>query len=518
MRRAAAAVLVAALLLSAAALGAEETDGASIVAEAAAVGAEAAGPSDPVVLFTALDLSFEYRYRSAEILVEDAAVKNGIDFTRNVLDLPPAALLNWEIGRRRGFGIGVGAELRRQFDPAYDGLFPATNVLPLGRDGNPVATENPMFTRGVIFWRGESLDLTLGRDKVDLGEGLKGSLYPSPRLPYLDAFKAKGRLGPLGMDWLVATMRAAPSWDGASIDPNEGVDTSDFPAGEAFPYGFMNSENPTIVIEALHRFTWDFERLRLGVAGHVMYARRNNYFTVTDFLPVIGWHQTKIYSNNLSTFIDAQWKPFPGLTLSGMAGLDEFNASALGVTDSGSPAVSAWVLGGEYRGRASGGALDAYAEAGYTHYLWGNFDGSNNAPGDKVTLARALYYYHQDEGAAMLPLTSPYGPGATWGRLLGGWEIPGTGLRVGLDLLLLSKIKAANLVETEVMTADPAGDPDAPRLLFFQAAFPLRWRLADFELYASPAALVRDGTWWAEATIGGTYRLRRQTAVEAPRR
>jgi len=317
------------------------------------------------------------------------------------------------------------------------------------------------------------------------------------------------------MDWFIASERADYSWDGQSIDPNLGVSalyTADDP-----PYGFMDAANPTMVIEELQRFTWDFERFRLGIAGHEMYARRNNYFTVIDFLPVMAWHQTKIYSNNLTLYLDASWWPLDGLRISAIVGVDEINANSAGVSDSGSPTVPAGVLSVDYKGDLAGGPLDLYVEGGYTHYLWGNFDGSNNTPGDVDPLERAIYYYYSDEGTLYLPLTSPYGPGATWGRLVGSWEIPGLGARVGLDMLFLSKNKLANLVTTTVLTLDAAGASDAERITFFELAPSVSWTLGDFELYARPSLLARDGTWWFEATIGGAYHFRRATDLGAKR-
>jgi hypothetical protein len=486
---------------------------ASLVASHAIVAQETG--DDPLLLKTAIDVTAEYHYRSAEVLIEDSTVKNGIDVTRNFLAPPPFASINWDVGRRQGLAIGAGAEIRRQSDDTVSSfLFPSSNLIPIGWSGNPVALENQVLTRGALYWRSPALDVTLGRDKIDLDDGIKGSLYPSPRLPFIDAFKTKARLGPLSMDWFIASERADYSWDGQSINPNLGVNLITYPDGL---YGFMDAANPTMVIEELQRFTWDFKRLRLGIAGHEMYARRNNYFTVIDFIPVMAWHQTKIYSNNLTLYLDASWWPVDGLRVSGIVGVDEINASGAGVSDSGSPTVPAGVVSVDYKGSLASGAFELYAEGGYTHYLWGNFDGSNNTPGDVDPLERAVYYYYSDEGTIYLPLTSPYGPGATWARMEGQWEIPQAGVRLGLDLLLLSKIKLANLVSTTVLTPDAAGASDAERTLFFQAALSASWTLGDFELYAKPSLLARDGSWWFEAAIGGAYHFRRATALDAMR-
>ena len=476
------------------------------------------GPGDPITLETTVDATYEYRYRSADVMIEDGMYTNGLDLYRNVISVPPFAAADFDFGRKAGLAIGFGFELRKQFVPPAEGgtMFPTDNFLPIGNAGNPLATENSLITRGVLYWKSESLDLGFGRDQVDLGDGLRGSLYPSPRLPYLDAFRAKGRLGPLEMDWLVASIRDEESWDGFDVDPNEGVDLLHDPES----YGFTGDPNPTAIIEALHRFTWQFGELRLGAAGHVMYARRNNRFVLTDFFPVIAWHQTDSLSNNLTMYVDASWTPFDGLRIMGMAGLDEVDARDVGVNDSGSPTVPAWVLGGEYKGRHGPGQLSLYLEAGYTHFLWGNFDGSNFENEDVNPLERCIYRMQLDAGAGLLPLTSPYGPGATWGLFSGAYDFnnSGFGFGIGLDILALSRMTAANLIATPVYTdAVGALTADSPRFLFIEVAIPLRFSSGNFEAYVAPALLYRDTRVWFEATVGATYRFAASSLIGVTR-
>lgn len=70
--------------------------------------------ADPVVLKTTIDATYEYRYRSAEVLIEEALHKNGIDLYRNVISVPPMAAIDWELGGRQGLAVGFGIELRKQ--------------------------------------------------------------------------------------------------------------------------------------------------------------------------------------------------------------------------------------------------------------------------------------------------------------------------------------------------------------------------------------------------------------------
>jgi hypothetical protein len=477
----------------------------------------ASADPDPLLLRTSIDLTYEYHLRSADVLVEQEAINagivnhttgnSGIDLSRDVLNVPPFAAIDWELGRKTGLAIGFAAELRKEFPGnSYEDLFSPDNFLSLGKSGNPIAIERTMITKGALYWRSDNLDIIFGRDKVDLGEGLKGSLYPSPRLPYLDAFQAKAEFGRLGMNWIVSTMRASGSWDGVDVDPNQEV--SGTPPDDP-PYGFEDAVNPTTIIEALHRFTWDFGKFQLGVAADVMYARRNNMFLITDFLPVMSWHQASVLSNNMSLLVDASWEPIEGLRIMGMAGLDEFNATSIGIADSGTPTTPACVLGAKYNGRVGSGAVDAYIEAGYTHYLWGNFDGSPDIPHDVDPLARMIYRVQLDAGDGLIPLTSPYGPGATWCEFIGGLEPTGTNLRLGVDLLVLSKIWDANLVDTPSLT--PLADGST--FLFIQAAFPIRWRIGSFELYTTPTVCTESGTWWIEATFGAAYHFRKSTEI-----
>jgi hypothetical protein len=240
-----------------------------------------------------------------------------------------------------------------------------------------------------------------------------------------------------------------------------------------------------------------------------MYARRGNRFLITDFLPVMSWHQASIESNNMSLLADASWRPFEGLRIMGMAGLDAFNVNSIGVSNSTTPSEPAFVLGAKYDGRVEPGIVDAYIEVGYTHYLWGNFDGSPDEPHDVDPLARMIYRVQMDAGDGLIPLTSPYGPGATWCEFIGGLEPTGTNLRLGIDLLVLSKIWDANLVSTPSLT--PLTDDS--RFLFIQAAFPVRWRIGSFELYTTPAVCTESGTWWIEAAFGAAYHFRNSTEI-----
>ena len=156
---------------------------------------QAAAPLPAVqglVLRTALDVVAEYTYRSADELVEPYTVKNGIDFTNNYLDAPPLARLSLDLGSIYGLSLGFSVDVRRQFGPSYEGYFPTSN-LPVGfsNGASYIPPSNNAISRGVISWTSPALDLSIGRDKVDYGGFVQGSIFPSDRLPYLDALRAR---------------------------------------------------------------------------------------------------------------------------------------------------------------------------------------------------------------------------------------------------------------------------------------------------------------------------------------
>ena len=467
-------------------------------------------------LGASLSLDYDYRYRSSDELVETSKIKSGIDLLRNYFDLPPFAEFQLYAKGDNGLGAAIGGMFRREL--LSIGYFSDTNLPVNGSAGYSVAFERPFLSLGALWWRSDWLSIELGRDKSDYGEDLEGSLYPSGRLPYLDALKTRCSMGPIAIDWMVASLHAVRSWEAAKygdpsydVEPNAGL-SSDYVSDEE-PYGFYDDENPTIVLDALHRFSWNFGALELGLGANVIYARRNNYFLITDFLPVSSWHQTQILSNNLTLYLDATLKPMDGLTIAAEAGYDDINVSIFGLPDTTIPTIDAYVLGARYAGPTRAGRLSAYLEAGYTHYLWGNYDGSSDEPGDEDPLARAQYRFLVVNGAALLPLTSPYGPGAIWGRAEASLGIVGTALEAGVELLVLSKNTEANLIDTPYDTSAA----DGARLLFVSLSTPLSYRFRALTLYAAPTFCSRDATIWFECSVGIGIDIRGERRVAGTR-
>jgi len=468
-------------------------------------------PEDSPVLRFETDTTIEYTARSADVLVEDYAHKNAIDIRRNFLDKAPLERLVLEYGAPQGLNLAVEAELRAEWTGDF---FTPTNLVLLGESGNPVAIQNKNIARGVAYWLSPNLDIYFGRDRVDLNDGLKGGFLPSFRIPYYDAIRAQGRLGPLTMDWMVSTIQARKSWeaneyDDDSYDVNPNVTRAD-PIGSINSYyGWEDSTNPTIIVEALHHFAWDFGAFRMGVSGHTMMSRRNNKFVLTDFFPVVSWHQTGVLQTNNSMVLDFRYDFNDRLALLAQAGFDDINGAIFGIGDTAAPTIDAYALGVRYTGDMPAGGFGLYAEVGYTQRLWGNYDGTHNMPYDQNPFMRFIARYLVDGGSILLPLTSPYGPGALWLSASGEFPLGVPGLSGGFELLLLRRDRETDLVSTDFY----GPEADKGQLYFASLSLPLRYKLGYLELSAKPAALLRDKDFWVEASLSVSWRYRSETSI-----
>lgn len=461
-----------------------------------------AGPaSRPGVDFRLeLDIEYQYRVRTDDRLIESGIYKNGIDLTRAFFDRPPLARLLLQGETPKGLGVVAEIALRDQWTGDY---FRNDNFPIIGVAGDPLRFENFFFTKAAVYYKSPSFQFIFGREKPDYNGILYGGLLPGTRLPYLDAVRASGQIGRMKVDWMVATIQAIKSWDGKDVNPNEGAPTN--------PYGFETDATSSVIIEGMNRLTWDLGRVRLGVTDHVMMARRNNSFLITDFIPVISRHQAAISQTNNSMVLDIAWEPLDGLRLAAQAGFDDINAEIFGVGDTGMPTVDAYVLGADYSTATALGPLGAQAEFGYTHWLWGNYDGQDILPNDQNPFLRFQYRYLSDSGGLLLPFTSPYGPGALWVKASGRQSVERLGVKFGLDFLYLLKNDEANLISTNVPYT---GNPDknsaegAHNTYFISLALPLSWNFRSWEVSARPELAIVEGNPWFELWLGAAYRLR----------
>lgn len=457
----------------------------------------------------ALDLSYEYRYApTGVLLVEDGAVTSGIDLMRDYFDRTPFGRIALGYEQAEGLSIALETTFRAQWEGDWS---KADNLPIVGAAGDPLKVENFFITRGVAYWRSPGLSIALGRDKVDFGGILYGSLLPSTRLPYLDNLRMRATLGSLTIDYMVATIQALESWDGMDVDPNAGT-------GGGVYYGWEGGVNPTVIVDAMNRFSWKVGDLTIGVTDHATMARRNNRFYLTDFFPIIARHQTAILGTNNSMVLEASWRGAEGLTIAAQAGFDDINGGILGISDTDAPTIDAYVVGADYQGAIGANALSASAEFGYTQYLWGNYDGSQITPNDVNPFMRMQYRFLADAGGLLLPLTSPYGPGALWFRASGSFGFGDSGLSAGLDFLFLRKNEAANLIDTPLDRTAESG----PFVNWGELALPISYRYGPWLASVSPAVLCRaedgdEAAWSFELTFLAAYRLRSGNARASER-
>jgi hypothetical protein len=337
--------------------------------------------------------NFEYTYRTQNISFDPGLHPElqVLDLRRLFLDRLPLGALQLDYARDAGFELGIAARFARDY---FMYPFNPTN-LPESEPGagDPVALENQNIMRGFLWYDFHPLQIELGRDKIQMGPS-KSSLLPSADLPFLDMLRLRLPLGRLTGDLVISTLENRAS--GHDVTPN----------GSDPPFGL------SVILVAIHRYEYAFDTVRLGIAAICVYARNGNAFNLGDIFPVFSWHQADIGPNNTSFVADASWVPFSGFTLSAQVGLDDVNLSGAGINDSALPTIPAVIVNAAYLwGAAPGLSIDFNCEAGYTHYLWGNFalDSSGADP-----LARAIDRYRMDGGVVILPLTSPFGPGATW--------------------------------------------------------------------------------------------------------
>jgi hypothetical protein len=448
---------------------------------------------EEIFLRGSLAAAYQHRLRSSALLLGDEGLPEPGDFGRAFLSLDPFLELAAGGGTFRGIFIDAKADFRQAWTNDYS---PVNNfVLPADR----VNITFDLFSKGTLFWNGTWLDASLGRDTMHFGETPGGSLYPSRMIPCMDGLRLYVPLGPFRMDYYLATIPAKRARSGApDVDPNEGSGGKEY-------FGFLEDAYPSTIVTALHRFQWNFGPVKAGLGATVVYARSGNMYLATDILPVSSWHNADIRPNNLNLVLDASWAALPGLTLSGTLGFDDISADIFGIPDSATPTIPAWILQAEYGARGESLRADFLLEAGWTHYLWGNFAFRSNDTWGDVPLARAIYRYAPNNSAVLLPLTSPYGPGALWGRLVSTLGLPQRGLSFSADLLVLGKTEGVNLVTTPYDRNDDLND--AARILWISLDLPVQYTWQFMELKFSPALIIRNRKAAFECTLGARFKL-----------
>ncbi|MDR2184111.1 MAG: hypothetical protein LBO80_00370 [Treponema sp.] len=453
-----------------------------------------------VLIRGGLSAAYQHRFRSGRVLIDKGGVPNGADFRRAFLSFPPVLDLSAGGGGFTGLFLEAEAILR----PAWGGGYSPDNNFFFPSSQFDITFD--LINKGVLSWNGKYIDAFFGRDANHFGDTPGGSLYPSRDLPYMDGLRFMIALGPFSMDYLLSTIqpKEAP-WD---VYPNtDGLDAGPGGPGDngGEHFGFMTSANPSVILSALHRFQWNFGRVKAGAGANVVYVRSNNMYTVTDISPLMSWHNADMRPNNMNLVLDLSWALYPGLTLTGMLGFDDINGDMIGIPDSGTPTIPAGILQLEYGFRGERLRGEFLFEAGYTHYLWGNFAYETDDEWGSAPLARGVYRYSPSKEGVILPLTSPYGPGVIWGRLVSAFTLPRYNLKIGADLLLLTKNEAVNLIDTWYTSDDPTHR--SRRIWYLSLDLPCTYTWKRLDFYLSPALLLRNARAAFECTLGFKYTL-----------
>ena len=449
-----------------------------------------------------LAAAYEHRLSTGAVMIGDKKMPNMEDVRRAYLGFSPVLSLHAEGGTFNGVWVAAQADIRPSWE---DNFTPWSNFF------TKVDICYDLLKRGVFAWNGTYLNLSVCRDTVHWGNPQGSTFYPSALLPYLDSLRMNVPLGPFSFDYLLASIMPKR----ARFRDIDSAVKRDFPGGAwdstnpLGPYfGFMKDESdtsPSIVLVAAHRFQWNFGRVKIGAGGTIVYARGNNQFLITDFLPVFIYHNADSCPNNLALILDAEWTIIPGLNLSLMLGFDDIDAGTFGLPDGPTPTIPGAIMQLEYS-LASNTFFQSYMlEAGYTHYLWGNY-ASDDKPYEwcGVYLERAIYRYSPNRFAVLLPLTSPYGPGSLWGKLKGNFIFPSLHIKAGAEFLFLAKNKQVNLVDTPYKKDNSLNSFDQ-FYCSLDIPFSYTWRYLEFSF--SPAIIWGSEGTALECTIGIHYSL-----------
>ncbi|MDY7029886.1 MAG: hypothetical protein SVR04_16465 [Spirochaetota bacterium] len=459
-----------------------------------------------------------YRPEEAEVVSEeslayehylrgDAVYTKDIDYYRSYIAAEP--FFSWALsaGSDGGTGIHVSADLARQSDP---NAYPENNLFE-SEEGDPVAVENYFITTGYVTHRSGDLLFQFGRTPMHFGGSDFSSVLPSDRLPYMDAFYYTWSFGPLKMASFFSSLYNSAG--GSEIDEMSANVTTDgiiYYDSEDVNGNYDWNErsvafDSTMILVAMHRFEWAFERLRLGMTALHLSSREDNGFHIGDIFPVFSWHNGQVGVHNMSLVLEASLAPLRGLELFAQAGYDDINSEDItGVGDTDIPTIPAYLLGAKYSHMIGDVPVEYLLEGGYTHYLWGNFHEFDPKRGNY--LSRAIYRYLRDAETVLLPLTSPYGPGALW-------------IRADVTLRFTPSWGAALITETvfrntqaDLVTTAYAASEDVENAAmelwgYYAVKADYSKDLGDncrFSIYVSPAILVRDAAVWPELNIGGT--------------
>jgi len=461
-----------------------------------------------IFVFGNIAAAYEHRFNSGSFMYGEEELPNSLDVHRAYLDFSPILSLYGGIGFFDGIFLALNIDVRKNWNDDFN---PSSNFL------TKVNVMYDMFTKGIFAWNAEYINFFFGRNSVHWGNPLGSTFYASSLIPHMDNISINVPLGPFTFDYSLATIISKRSKYKdvdigiKNIYPEEYYN-KDNPLGDYFGFtGDSQSDvNPSVILFISNRFQWNFGKVKTGLGATTTIARANNQFIFTDIIPVMIHHNVDSVPNNYAIILDVNWNIIRGLSLSAMLGFDDINAKDFGIPDGQTPTIPGAILQLEYSNyqkKSEGFGFFQYymLEAGYTHYLWGNFQYNNNPESwCGVYLARAIYRYTPNKSAVLLPLTSPYGPGVIWGKLTSRFNFTDLNIQVGLDLLLLFKNSHVNLVETEYERDDSLNKPDQ---WYVSIDIPIIYNWRYFEFILNPGIIFSKEKTLFECTLGVRFGL-----------
>jgi hypothetical protein len=309
-----------------------------------------------------------------------------------------APMVRWTMGLEQKGDWKLQAAVN--FEQQYTGWEPTNLTYPYSGGTRTFPVEFHGVQVGDLTYNFHPLEVSVGRNKVHWGP-TKNSLIVSDQVPFLDRVTLHFPMG----DWALDSLVASP-------ETREGT-----------------TVNYTVTTyQVAHRVSWRTEGLEIGFTEQAI-LDRNSYdasgavtasgaYSLSDFFPFFTIHQADQRPFNSMTVLDAAWQMTPEWRLSAESGLDDVDARLFGIPDDPIPTIAATIVGLDWH-------RDRWTwqgEWGNTHYLWGNHDDANR-------YGKSIYRIFLDNGVQELPLTSPYGPGATWVN----WQLTYAGDRLTYD-------------------------------------------------------------------------------------
>lgn len=444
--------------------------------------------NESIPLQARFHLGLAYEYRSF-INPQRAEAQNahettlGIDFFRFYLSRPPLITLGFKAQSVGGFSLALNVPLAEKWS---NDLFVNDNFPTFGPFGSQLPTEYHALERGILYWSAFGLDVAFGRDTAHFGSPQGTSLTVSEKLPYMDQLRLHLPIGPLSFDWMASSLSSYKSIN-RDVYPNQTNSNTQPPS-----FGFEEDLYPSTIIYASHRLEYRVKRGSLSVGEQVIYNRRNNFYQIADFIPLSSWHSIDIKPYNTSLFSTLRLLPLKGLEVAFEIGFDDIDAKVLGIGDYDIPLIGGYIGKAAYtKTLESIGQLDTFLELGTTHYLYGNFDAAASGLDTKFVtpLARGIYRYRIEEyGAALLPLTSPYGPGVNWLEM--NIALSRNKISSKLAYRVFSINTKANLIDTPY-EANPDIE-NAARTLFQEISFRQTYARQGFSGLIEPVLLIKN--------------------------